>query len=574
MSDLSPPSLAGLVIRDLQGSNYAAEYRPKPVIEKPSFGCDMPEALVSELNLPTVPTLTNELDCNLNFVPTPIVPIPWIPPFEGPCPDGFHFEAQYTPVKDECFTQDAISGGWRSIRLKGDGFDIDKIGFARYEDEILPDLHIHLPMTSTENEPSGTNKYTVTTGMIYQVVVDPYDPTSSTDRAKYFVYNDKRYYRGQTFRAVTGAVAGAVGELAWNSTVTLRNIQRARVLGYDPAGRKTLYIRNEGFTLPVDVTQVCSFVFNRIVIDSDPDKETGGTFEFIQDPDKCGGKFIGEININLDDLNIPCSTGLSFDAGYVPNTGETITIGVNGLTVSSNIANFATLVPNGVSPYTGLYYPLPYVRLLNGSTWERARVISVDSVNHTLTLNAAITAGTYTKWYLERIVVTVDPGLDSAGQFEYKKIGDCGGILVGEININPPTLTTPCATALSNNQLVKLGTGVLTRVDRLRTEPEIITTGIVESVEPYKKTATVALRNTVTACNYALDFDTPSANPFIDMPDIRLQLTFGDTPVPVTRTYYPAFDRVLFKANITKEVIIDEGGGGGTTNCGNCCRWS
>ena len=548
---------------------YSAEYVPRPVEERPP-GCNVPARTASRLVLPPPPTVTNELDCNLNFIPTPIVPPPFIPPFEGPCPDGFHFEAQFVPAIGQYFTQLPASSGYRPLSLFN--FTAEDAGITETTEHTLPEIRIYLDQTNSGTEVSGANRYTITSGQRYVVTLVGYDP--ETMQSKGVWYNAKLYKHGQTFKGVTGVPYAATANAGDNAITKLANVQNQRVLDYDrDPGGTTLYVHQDGFILPPSA-EVDKFVFNRIVIGADPDKETGGAMAFVQED--CGGKLIGEININIDDLNIPCAEGFQFDAGYSPRPGETIT--VTGTTVSSATVDLVELVPTGISPQTGIEYPMPALRInTTGSTWVEAAVTSVNSGPGTLTLASALPNGTYTVWYLQRINVGI--GNPTGGRFEYVKQGDCGGKLLGQILINVPEFNTPCETALSDGTLVTAasdwgeGQGAnwraLKHVDRLRSNAVPNDTGWNTSAPT---TSYVQMQHQADDCNYKLGFNGGAE---ISLPNIQIQLKFGNTTYRFKRTYTDGVtDTLLFDAEIDQGTTPGDGGGSDGERCLNCCRWS
>ncbi len=570
------PSFLTSIIRDT--GPFSAEYVPLPVEEKPVTGCDIPGPVQSLLNLPTLPTLTNELDCNLNFVPIPIVPVPFVPPFEGPCPSGFHFEAQFIPAIGQCFTQQAASGGRRALTLQN--FTAEDAGITADTEHVLPDIRLTLPVTNTGTEPSGAYKYAIEAGKLYHVSLDSYNP--STDANNGLIYNAVLYKHGTSFRGVAGQGWAAVSHTSLNARMLLELIQHQRILDYDrSSGGNTVYVAAEGFTLPSS-SAVCGFSFNRLVIGADQQKETGGTINFIQEP--CGGKLIGEININFDDLNIPCADGFQFDAGYSPKISETVVV-TDGSKVSSSTVDLLSLVPTGVSPQTGLTYPLPKIRInTTGSTWVTAQVTGINNdINGVwLTTTGGFPNGTYANWYIQRI--NVETGSPTGGQFEFIKQGDCGGKLVGLIQIDVPSLTTPCATALQDNTLItpstNFGVGddllqasdwrALKSVDRLRSRAEPNSTGW--TVDP-PTTRTVTLASHGDACNYKLGFNGGAQ---INLPNIQIQLRIGDTGQwqRFKRTYTDGVtDTITFEGTIDRGQL---GGGTGeeSASCLSCCRWS
>lgn len=570
-----PDSFLTSLLRDI--GPYTAEYLPQPIADKPVTGCDVPPPVLSRLRLPTLPVVKNQLDCNLNFVPTPIIPVPFIPPFEGPCPDGFHFEAQFVPTVGQCLTQLSPSNGYRPIVLQN--FTADEAGVNAQTEQALPDIRITLPVTNSGTELSGAYKYPVVTGQLYYVSLTSYNP--SADQTKGIMYNGKLYKNGQSFRAVSGQAFAAASHAGDNARIKLDNVQHRQILDYDRTpGGNVVYVHQDGFVLP-NSNPVCGFTFNRLVISANPDKETGGNITFVQET--CGGKLIGEININFDDLNIPCAEGFTFDAGYSPNPGEQITV-TEGSKVSSTTVDLVELVPTGTSPETGLVYPMPKLRInTTGNTWVEAQVQSVHNDIDGVWLNTgSLPNGTYSKWYLQRI--NVSAGSPTGGQFEFIKQGSCGGKLVGDIRINVPELTTPCATALENNTLItpstNFGAGedltkpndwrALKHTDRLRTNATPNGSGWVTD-PPIAKAFTMA--SYANACNYKLGF---SGGAEINLPDIQIQLRIGNDGQwqKFQRRYTDGVtDTVTFEATVDKGQLGDTGGGG-TTGCLSCCRWS
>jgi hypothetical protein len=555
-----PDSFLTSILRDI--GPFTAEYLPVPVAEKPAVGCDVPAAVPSRLRLPTLPVVNNQLDCNLNFIPAPIVPVPFIPPFEGPCPDGFHFEAQYVPSPGQCLTQLAASNGYRPIVFQN--FTSEDAGITEQTEQVLPDIRLTLPITNSGTEVSGAYKYAIVTGQVYTVELTNYNSAS-----------------GQSFRGVAGQGFAAASHAGDNARIKLNNVQHRQILDYDRTpGGNVVYVHQDGFVLPNN-NPVCAFTLNRLVIGASQEKETGGNIAFIQEP--CGGKLVGEININFDDLNIPCADGFTFDAGYSPKPSETILV-TNGNKVSSTTVDLVSLVPTGVSPETGLTYPMPRIRVnTTGNTWVEAQVTSVhDDVDGTWLVTSGLPNGTYSTWYLQRINVVA--GSPTGGQFEFVKQGSCGGKLIGEIRIDVPTLETPCATALQNNTLItpstNFGVGAdlshpsdwraLKHVDRLRTNSTPNQTGWVTD-PPSPKTFTLA--SYAEACNYKLGF---SGGAEINLPDIQIQLRIGNDGQwqRFQRRYTDGVtDTVTFEATVDKGQLGDTGNGNGAS-CLSCCRWS
>ena len=556
---------------------FSAEYRPVPIAEKPVTGCDVPPATPSRLRLPTLPTIKNELDCNLNFVPVPIVPVPFIPPFEGPCPDGFHFEAQYVPSNGQCLLQLPPANGYRPIVLQN--FTAADAGIDAQTEQALPDIRLTLPVTHSGTEISGTYKYPIVSGQMYSVTIDSYDAVN--DQNKGMIYDGKLYKNGQSFRGVDGQAFAAVSHVSENARVFLSNVQHRQILDYDRTpGGNVVYVHQDGFILP-NSDPVCTFTFNRLVISANPDKETGGNIQFIQET--CGGKLIGEININFGDLNLPCAEGFSFDAGYSPKPNETLVV-TDGNKVSSTTIDLVALVPSGVSPETGLIYPMPKLRInTTGSTWVEAQVQSVhNDIDGVWLVTSGLPNGTYDSWYLQRINVT--SGSPTGGQFEFIRQGSCGGKLVGEIRIDVPELETPCATALQDNTLVSTATNfgvgadlshpsdwrALKHTDRLRTNATPNQTGWVTE-PPISKAIT--LDSYANSCNYKLGFNGGAE---INLPDIQIQLRIGNDGQwqRFQRRYTDGVtDTITFEATVDKGQVGDPGGGS-PASCLSCCRWS
>ena len=564
------------IIRDT--GPFTAEYLPTPIAEKPAAGCDLPPRVLPRLNLPTLPTVKNDLDCNLNFFPAPIIPPPFIPPFEGPCPDGFHFESQFVPISGQCFTQLAASGGFRPLVLQN--FNTDDAGINGDTDFVLPDIRLTLPITHTGTEVSGTYTYPIVSGRQYTVSIGSY--VHNNDKAKGIVYNGTTYKNGQSFRGVPGVTSAAASHVDINSRVQLDHVQHQQILEYDRVNKGTVYIDATGFTLP-NSNPVCTFTFNRLVISSNQNKETGGQIRFVQE--ECGGKLVGEINLNFDDLNIPCADGVTFDAGYSPKPGETITVTGSGSKITSTTVDLVELVPSGISPDTGLAYPMPHMRIKTGvSTWVEVPVISVNNDINGVWLNIGAGApdGTYTEWYLQRI--NVESGPSTGGHFEFVKAGSCGGKLVGLISINVPGLTTPCATALENNTLVStatnFGTGddlahdsnwrALKSVDRLRSNAVPNATGWTTDAPT---TNYITMASHAAACSYKLGFNGGAQ---INLPDIQIQLRIGNDGQwqRFKRTYTDGVtDTITYEATVDRGQL-GGGGDGGTSACLSCCRWS
>lgn len=564
------------IIRDT--GPFTAEYVPTPIAEKPATGCDLPAPVLTKLKLPTLPVVKNDLDCNLNFFPAPIVPVPFIPPFEGPCPDGFRFESQFIPIAGQCLTQLAASGGYRPLVLQN--FTAADAGINSDTDFVLPDIRLTIPVTNNGTEVSGSYKYPIVAGRQYHVSLASYD--YNNDKTKGIVYNGVTYKNGQSFRGVAGVTTAAASHSNINSRLQLDHVQHKQILDYDRTTGGTVYIDQTGFVLP-NSNPVCNFTFNRLVIAANQNKETGGEIRFVQE--ECGGKLVGEINLNFDDLNIPCADGVTFDAGYSPKAGEVLTVSNSGSRVSSSSIDLVALVPSGTSPDTGLAYPMPHLRFKTGaSTWTEVPVTSVNNDTNGVWLNigAGVPDANYSEWYLQRI--NVESGAATGGHFEFIKEGSCGGKLVGLISINVPGLTTPCATALENNTLVStstnFGTGddvnhdanwrALKNVDRLRSNSTPNATGWTTGDAT---TNFITLAKEASNCSYKLGFNGGAQ---INLPDVQIQLRIGNDGQwqRFKRTYSDAVtDTVTFEATIDRGQL-GGGGNGGNSSCLSCCRWS
>lgn len=560
---------------------FAAEYVPHDIAEKPSSGCDLPDPVPSLIRISTLPIIKNELDCNTNFVEVPIFPVPFIPPFEGPCPDGFHFEAQFVPAVGQYMVQQGASAGLRALTMTG--FSVADSGIDLDTAVVLPEIHAYFPVTSS-GLTLGAKTFPVADGQRYVVNIADYDP--ETMRTKGATYNSHTYRQGQTFKGVPGVSSAVVSDSALNSAVTLKNSQKARILDYERApGGATVYINETGFVVPSSGYHISDFVFNRLVVGADPDKETGGGIAI--SPGACGGKLFGEININFDDLGIPCANGFSFDAGYSAKPGESLVI--SGTSVTSSTVNLVDLVDVRPSGEPGLPYPMPHLKVKVGSSWVVSPVTSVN-LDGSWTLSTPVTSGTYTEWNLQR--VTVQNASPTGGQFDFIRSTDgCGGRLVGQINIDVPDLTTPCAVHLTNGTLVSTpdhfgsedaNNRAFKVVDKLRytSEPSPTKTSGSEAITwsavtpPTDKHVKLAVDAPLTGdsdhCDYQLAF-TPGAQ--ISLPNIQIILTVGGTRFPFKRVYDSGDETLQFTADLDQGTTIP-GGGTSSGSCSNCCRWS
>ena len=549
---------------------YSAEYRPVSIDTKPATGCDVPAPVISTLTLPPLPTISNNLECNINFIPTPVVVPPFVPPFEDiavPCPSGFHFEAQFTPAALQCITQSPAASGFRPLVCHN--FIVSDTGIGSDTDDVLPDLAIYIPITPSGTDLSGANEFPITADLRYLVVIAGYDP--STMQNKGIAYFDstgtpKVYKNGQSFKGIVSQPYAAVDDPTDNPIVSIKNVQHRRILDYDRAlGGSTLYVHQDGFILPSSGYSICEFVLHRLVIGTDPDKETGGGIRFVNED--CGGKLIGEININIDDLNIPCEDGFLFDAGYSGLPGEVLTV-TGGVTVSSGgTVDLIDLVPTGVSPASGQDYPMPTLRVrvsTGPDVWQEA-VLSSVNIGGTWTLASGLPNGVYSTWYLQRINV-VSSG-STGGQLEFIKRGDCGGRLVGEISVNPPSLHLPCETEMTSGSLVNVGANRISSTDKLRSSVTPTSSGWPSTLSTTKS---IGLSKNFTSCNYSLNFDSSQS---FDLPNIQILLNLDNQDYRFTRVYDAPNDVVRFEATIDRGT--DPGGGTGSgTACLNCCRWS
>ena len=576
-----PSNPLDAVLQDI--GPFQAIYKPAALVDKPAVGCDVPPKVPSRLALPALPVINPKLDCNLNFVQVPVVVPPFIPPFEDitvPCPDGFHFEAQFVPANSQCFTQDPTSSNGRRALLFGN-IVISDMGVSPETEEVLPDIHIYIPIASAGTEAGGENTFPIVSGLRYVVNITGYDPVTMPDTG--VVYFNAAgtatvYKHGQTFKGLTGRPLAAVNQLADNSITAIKNVQHKRVVDYDrTVGGHTLYIEDPGFTLPSSNYSVCDYVLHRLVISADRTKESGGGLKFVQGT--CGGKLIGDINLNFDDLNIPCAEGFTFDAGYASKTGETLT--VTGTDVVGTGIDLNALVPTGVSPESGNTYPLPILRVRTSTgpdVWVDRQVTAVtvtSGVAHWTIASSpgTLANGTYATWYLQRINV-VSSG-STGGQLEYVRQGDCGGKLLGQISVNPPTFNLPCEDSIKNGGFITAGgnNNKITSRDRLRVAAPNTTgwsqvTGIDSTPVGLSKANSHA--NDYSACSYAINFDAAGA---FNLPDIRIVLNLDSTEYRFARTVSAQDDVVTFAATIERGQLISGGSGGGTV-CLNCCRWS
>lgn len=315
---------------------YSAEYRPTPLVEKPLTGCDLPPKILSKLVLPSLPVVKDNLDCNLNFIPTPIVVPPFIPPFDNlNCPDGYSFDSQYVSGTGECLTQGPLVDA--KVALTIESGTIDRFDLT---DEVLPEIYVFLPQT-TLGIVVSLKEYAIVAGATYKVEIPAYDPdTQKTEGISYFEptgVHVQVYTHNQVFKGITGQPKAVTSHASMNDLVVLYEEQHQRVTDRDrttPFNR--IYVNNLFARLAVDAP-ICKYELRRLVFSTSGLKDTAGIMGFMQKP--CGGHLFGEININVADLNLPCGTSLggnSFltDSGVDPAKKVGVTNHLTGAAIN------------------------------------------------------------------------------------------------------------------------------------------------------------------------------------------------------------------------------------------------
>lgn len=598
MSDSSPitfPTPIQLVLEDSDTIPYGAMYLPavEPVEGIPAT-CILPTAITSTLDLPALPALSNLLDCGLNFIPTPLVAIPFVPEINLdelviPC-DTFRFDTQYVPLAGQTLAVNNISLGRFHVAVGSTGSLTNAaLGVSSKTDSVLPELQVYKVMTATYNT------YNIAEGERY-VVTTPVDyPTSGVIYVN-LAGEETTFYNGQVFKGIAGHPTAERN--VDTALITLQKSNRYRIINYersDPTEGTLLYVdptKVDGTSF----TDVASFVFNRIVIGVDPYKETGGVLKFDPAADTCGGNIYGEINLNLDDLNlgdlnIPCENGFHMDTGYVSKVGESIAVTGDGKTVSANAAvDFTALIPpriTGVNAETGLNHPMPALRVYVPAVgdveahWELAIVDTVTGPTG-LTLKTPLALGSYAKvgdgvgWHLQRINVEVVAGAVPAGRGGFEYIPDvgttsCGGMLLGDIALTAADFGTnfPCLNASVDTESKIYST------DRLRVTLDGGNIQQDNDLSGTSKTITLA-KNDLCKFSFAPLVST------LNFPDIRIEIYLGGVDgdrIKFARTYEPngsttgSRDRVTFTGTLPAITGDDTDPVTGTT-CVNCCRWS
>lgn len=561
-----------LLVTDPDG--WQAAWRPVAPEPGDLPGCTLPGPVVPRLRLPAVPVVPDELPCELNFIPVPIVVPPFVPPFDTPCPDGFTFDAQFKSSAGQTMTQGAAGADLRPVALN---FAPSAAHIDATTHQVLPEMQAFRPV-----EFHAQFGYTITPGVLYRVTLSNYNPgaVGSWSFANGILYNGRVYGHGQVFRGVPGVgAAGRSGAGQNGSNTFLDQVSRARMVGYDENGAASRAFIPANQTLgdgPIN-----SFQWQRLVVGADNVKPTGGQLEFVNDPSGCGGRLIGEINLNPGDFDLPCAEGFQFDAGYVPQAGETATVATGGM--SATIPGTVE-VPQGTSPISGFPFPLPFLRVFDAvtETWVSARVTSQSTAGglRTLNLATALPAGSFTGaggWYLQRIMVSTGT---TGGSMEFKPRGQCGGILLGEMQLDPAEVQTPCSGALEGGTLVDGDAEAdrsLSYINHLARGTDNAAAAQNWSVNMRHDKIPGGTENNL--CSYRLGLGTGA--PSITIPDIRLIFTVNSTSTVEAEREYRVSDpgndgrpTVVYTAAITTTSNPGGGGGVGGSGCTSCNRWS
>lgn len=552
---------------------YQAEYKPVPISQKPINGCDLPVFTTGTLNLQDLSSFEAIVDCDLNFIPTPIVPQPYIPTLEVPCPDGFQFEAQFNSGSGNYFSQGALPppGEATAVNITLNGITTDVLLGGYTDEHPLPQLEAKEILPNAVLNGLGMQKeWTLVAGEQYLVKVATGSPSTYG-----VAYNNKFYKHNQAFVVKTGKLIAATepAQVADN-IVRLWHVQRREVIKNVSSSQVTI---DKGFTFSNN-TNVSDFSFNRIGISSSSDKLSGGKIAFIQDTDGCGGKLVGNINFNIDDLalDIPCSEGFEFDAGWCPVNEPilkaTLTFLKQDITGyqlfrivrhNGETKTFAQLIPvlaDGFTPRP----PAPKIKFSNyPTTPEVESSVTVISLVDADTVQVSGTQNDTTgisDWCVERINVEVTSGPSGGGFKFYPNTDNCGGMLQGLISINTDNVDVdvPCKTALTNNTLVTNNTATNKSVLFYDLNDVTVYNGFTL---PSRSSYATAITNVdkPTTCSYNVGLN----GAVFSVPKIVINGTAG--------TFVDNGKTLSF-------TIPTNGGGGGTTpttsTCANCCRWS
>ena len=547
------------ILTDIDAATFSAKYKPVPLENMPVEGCVLPEWSSSVLSLTPI-TMSPEalaLTCDTSFNPQAVaIAIPPFPPtligdiLSGivmPC-DTFSFEAQVNSTDlpaGAAVTQNLVSGEYR---ITSTNFALSAIVGTYDAATPLPTLELKTAIT-----PSGSD-YTVVNGQEYTVAVS--DPTT------YVTYNSVKYYNGESFLCITAngttAVASDITGLVLNETERRRVTKRGTADSY--------FVLDQSFnSVPSGAT---NFQFNRVSVGSNINRLTGGQFGYIPDPvgengSSCGGKFIGDINININDLDSPCPTGVNFDAGYTNHDGDgygdaiegAVETGIVSVSNGASALNFEILIPHDG------YDILPTLKITIGGVTSYHQVVSVTDAHHIVVDPPVYFISTHA-WSLERINVQVSSD-DTSSTFRYNSLDACGGIFTGLININDAAIglniddLVPCNASLNAKSLVELGTyKTFTITDN-------------NQATPLTSTAYLYVDN-AAACSYKIGMGatgtSPSAIPEFNIPKIQIALrkyeTSPDeyaainTAFQNNETYTPTVDRTISSDKKTVTLLI------------------
>ena len=490
-----PSSDLAKYIQDLGAGTYRAKYKPAPLSEKPAEGCDIPPFLPGSLTFPVMPVIP-VLECNTNFVPFPVVAPPYIPPnLTTPCPDGFVFDARYNSTNGEVLRPGTLIGGTSTVVFAGNGGTKDNLDhkvFNGYDSDATNPLPMLVLQTLIV--PTGSTFNGIVLGGKYKVKIVDYD-ISRKDWG--VAHNSVTYHHNQIFTGsgvTTTASASPPDQVA---NITLYAIEERRVTSYDPTPENGNINIESAFT--TSTGDINLFNFKRIVVGFDPLKESGGDIRFLNEG--CGGKLIGDINLNIDDLNIPCKNGFSFDAGYnpilnqdivvtqvtvtptvtdtsigfsfTPHVPITFTAAVNRGTV---VVDFLSLIPTDIP--LSLY---PNLIAYRDTTKYKRKILGAIRVGSTTYLKLSEDAvGLYPKilrtppgadpedtpewdyahdkWKIERIMTETSLA-GSSSEFQFSPV-QCGGTLSGLISIDSNDVSVPCAGQITGGSYVGQGTGI------------------------------------------------------------------------------------------------------------------
>lgn len=617
MADLINNDL-GKILQIVSEENHQAIYKPATdaygnYLPKPNQ-CFMPDLLNISLDL-TLPVLEPIKECDLNFIPYPIVPPFFIPDdLTSPCGDGMGVEMVYTSLTGQSVTLPS-SAPLTEIPFVGVS-PLAVIPIAT--SQPLPNLVVHIPVTVT------SGNATITAGERYRVSLKVAGtPIPDGDIVSYL---GKSYTAGQYFY---GKISSATASLpSGNASVLKLTLDQTRRITEVLASKVKV-----ASAFSVTGLSGLEFTLNRFVVSVDDTRPIDSDIRFEQvDQYGCQYRLLGELN-----LNTPCPDGYAFDTQYQSTASEYVVATKNGAQTLSTISNYSSntvtsfkdLIPHEVGQplpmfelqtaavssgqldpgklykvlgTSGSYITKNSAKIYAGSYFTGSSdtfttsgdavvyrtyqnyVISVDTVNDTVTVStepyndlpttAGLPSSSSNKWLINRFVVRT---ADGPSTFLYVKDADnsCAGKLIGDINV--PQITQPCgetgytigvANTLNFNYqytdaniydaAVSTGKTAAGITSSLEQSSDLIKAGFTTSKDQTHISPTA--NNTNTCC---LTLDMPTLNIYPYIPEI-----LAGVNIQIVKGYLH-----------NKPVILITGTGSGSpspdsVSCANCCLWA